>query len=211
MERNEALEADLDLGDQGLDADDKVEDDLELGGDEDIDVEGQAVERGDAVDEVLQVDLEDDEEVEEGLGLGIDVEVDVGEDGVLQPLADGKSGCSDLLTNLLQVADDLALDGDGGIDNGLDDDNDVGVVDVAAAADLAGVGHADVESRAGARRGDVGGAGAGADAGLVLARGAGSQGIENGGGHGGANREGGEGGAEELHGDGGKVGLSLKE
>jgi hypothetical protein len=208
VENSEGLEADLDLGDQGLDADDEVEDDLEVGGDEHIDVKGQAVERRDAVDEVLQVDLENDEEVDEGQGLGVDV--GDGEDGGLQPLADGRSGWLDRLTNAVKVGLDLGLDGDNGLDNGVDDDNDVGVVDVAAAADLAEVGRADVEpAGGGARRGDV--RGAGADAGLVLARGAGRESIEDGGGHGGANREGGEGGAEELHGDGGRIRLSLGE
>jgi hypothetical protein len=91
VEDNEGLEADLDLGDQGLDADDEVEDDLEVGGDEHVDVEGQAVEGRDAVDEGLQVDLEDNEEVDEGLS----IDVGAGNDGGWQPLADVGTGRSD--------------------------------------------------------------------------------------------------------------------
>lgn len=79
LEHDECLEADLDLGDQGLDADNEVEDDLEVGLNEDIGVEGQAVEGGLAVLECLEVNLEVDEDLEESLG--IDVDVHVGNDG----------------------------------------------------------------------------------------------------------------------------------
>jgi hypothetical protein len=74
-ETNDLAEADLDLGDQGLNLDDEGEDGLELG-DVNVDVEGQAIEDRDTVEEVLQVDLEVNECADEGLGIDVGVDTD---------------------------------------------------------------------------------------------------------------------------------------
>jgi hypothetical protein len=78
LEDDEGLEADLDLGNQGLDADNEREDELEVGLNEGVGVDDEAVELGDAVEEDLEVGLEVDDDLEQGLGVDLGASNDGG-------------------------------------------------------------------------------------------------------------------------------------
>lgn len=89
LEDHQRLEADLDLGQQGLDADNKVEHDLELGGDEHVNVKSETVEGGHAVLKDLEVGLEVYEDLKKRVS--VDVDVDVGNDVSWEPLLSVRS------------------------------------------------------------------------------------------------------------------------
>lgn len=195
LERNETLEADLNLSDESLNAGNKVEDDLEVGSDDDLGVNDEVVELGHASLEGLKVDLEVNEHLEEGLGVDV--------------------GGSDDLGNQLELGLDLGLDLNNDLDNGLDDNDhgggSTGADLVTVTTDLVVVtndrdGHASGGGETGRGARDRGRDGRNLDTGLVavavLARAGSGDGVEDRGGQGGASHEGGKGSAEELHFDG---------
>ena len=77
IENNKGLETDLNLGDKGLDADEEVKDDLEVGLDEDTGIDDEAVKLGGATLEDVEVNLKLGDDLDEGLS----VDVDVGHNG----------------------------------------------------------------------------------------------------------------------------------
>lgn len=82
IEDNEGLEADLDLGDEGLDADEEVKDDLEVGLHEDTGVNDETVKLRSAALEDVEVNLKLGDDLDEGLG----VDVGLGHNGSWQVL-----------------------------------------------------------------------------------------------------------------------------
>ncbi len=78
LEPNQALEAALNLGEQGLDADNKIEHNLEVGSDENLDVEEETGEAGDAAVEEVEIALQVDDELEKSLGINLDSANDAG-------------------------------------------------------------------------------------------------------------------------------------
>jgi hypothetical protein len=71
LEDHQGLEADLNLGNESLDLDNQVEDDLEIGGNEDIGIEDKTLESGHAVEEHLEVGLERNDDLEQSLSIDL--------------------------------------------------------------------------------------------------------------------------------------------
>lgn len=185
IELNEGLEANLNLGNESLDADHEVKDDLELSGNEDVGIDEEAIELRGAALEDVQVNLQVDEGGKEDLGVDVNI---------------GHNASDDL-----EVSLDLGLDIDDGLDNGVDNHDNVGTDadDIATGRREVLDGGLDAAGAAGAGDINVGNV----DAGLVSAA-AGARscaGLQDGGGDGRANGEGGESGAEELHVDGWRI------
>jgi hypothetical protein len=78
LEGHQTLEAALDLGEQGLDTDNKLEHNLKVAGDEGLDVEEETLEAGHAVLEEGEIALKGDNDLEESLGVNLDRADDAG-------------------------------------------------------------------------------------------------------------------------------------
>lgn len=80
LELGDKAQDGLDLSDESLNADEEVEDELDIGGNKSIGVDKETLQLGKEADEDIDVSLEINDDLEEGLGIdvGIDIGAEVG-------------------------------------------------------------------------------------------------------------------------------------